>query len=236
MKWRCYANRESRQRNLDCKARRTSIITMRMLVRLRWLAVATVLGPLVGFLVSYLFIPRYSASAVLEVRGDLSDRSYVQHKLADYLQQVFSLNNLGPLMERKGIARPENIKRVYREAHKKMTVRIEGDPESPDVDLIYTDSNLQRTEEFCNLLTSAIRERTRDDEEAASRAFFNAGKSPSGAVLIIGQPPQPYGLDVLLPCSSATRDFSHLILGAVIGLTSGLLIGIVLSCNTEKIT
>ena len=36
---------------------------MRMLVRLRWLAVATVLGSLVGFLVSYLFIPRYSASA-----------------------------------------------------------------------------------------------------------------------------------------------------------------------------
>jgi hypothetical protein len=206
-----------------------------MLVRLRWLVVATVFGSLVGFLVSYLFIPRYSASAVLEVRDDgsrqcrgcgLPDKSYFQHKLANYLQQVFSLNNLRALMERKSIARPEDIEKVYREIHKKMTVRVGGDAESPDIDLIYTDSTPQRTEEFCSLLTSAIGEKTRGDEEVADRAFFNAGKAPSGPVLIIGSPPQPYGLEVLLPCTSGTRDLSHSILSAAIGSTSGLLIGI----------
>jgi hypothetical protein len=68
-----------------------------MLVRLRWLVEATVLGSLVEFLVSYLFIPRYSASAVLDVRDDLSwqcrgrelpDKSCFQHKLTNDLQQV----------------------------------------------------------------------------------------------------------------------------------------------------
>lgn len=196
---------------------------------------AAVFGSLVGFLVSYLFFPRYRASAALHVHDEgswqcrgcgLRDKSYFQHKLENYLQEVFSLDNLRPLIKRKGMARPEDVEKVHRDIHKKMTVRVGGDAESPDIDLIYADSSPQRTEEFCSLLTSAIGEKTRDDEEAADRTFFDAGRGPSKAVLTIGQPSRPYGLDVLLPCTSGTRDLSHSILCAAIGSTSGLLIGV----------
>jgi uncharacterized protein involved in exopolysaccharide biosynthesis len=93
---------------------------MVMLARLRWLVTATVLGSLVGFLVSYLFNPRYSASALLQVLDDpssqclgcgLPDNSVSQQKLAKYLQQVFSLNNLRPLMERERLRRPMTPKK-----------------------------------------------------------------------------------------------------------------------------
>jgi hypothetical protein len=40
------------------------------------------------------------------------DKSVSQQKLANYLQQVFSLNNLRPLIERQRIARPEDLEKV----------------------------------------------------------------------------------------------------------------------------
>jgi hypothetical protein len=214
---------------------------MAMLARLRWLFVAAVLGSLVGFLVSYLFNPRYSASAVLQVhdpslqcRGcGLPDKSVSQRKLANYLQQVFFLNNLRPLIERERIASPEDVGKVYWETHKKTKLQVDGFVASPvplgeNLDLIYTDSTPQRAEGFCSLLTSAILERTRVDQEAANEAFMKAARGPLGAISIIGQPPQPYGVDVMLPCAEGTRDFSHAILCAAIGSAVGLLFGIAL--------
>ena len=208
---------------------------------------ATVFGSLVGFLASYLFIPRYSASAVLQVhdpslqcRGcGLPDKSVSQRKLANYLQQVFSLNHLQPLIERERIARPEDIGKVFWETHKKIKVRVDGFVASPaplgeNLDLIYTDSTPQRAEDFCSLLTSAILERTRVDREAAAEAFMKAARGPLGAISIIGQPPQPYGVDVMLPCAEGTRDFSHAILCAVIGSAVGLLFGIALVAARRK--
>ncbi len=110
------------------------------------LIAAAVLGSLVGILVSYLFDPRYSASAVLDVedpslqcRGcGLPDKSVSQQKLANYVQQVFSLNNLRPLIERERIARPEDVEKVYRETHKKMKLQVGEDAASPDPDLAFT--------------------------------------------------------------------------------------------------
>lgn len=156
---------------------------MATLARFRWIAAATVLGSLLGFLVSYLFNPRYSASAVLDVEDSswqqcrgcgLPDKSVSQQKLANYLQQVFSLNNLRPLIERERIARPEDLEKVYWETHKKMKLQVGGDAASPDLDLVYTDSTPQRAEEFCGLLTSAIRKgqgltRRRHSMPASSR-------------------------------------------------------------------
>ncbi len=169
-----------------------------MLARFRWLVAATVFGSLVGLLGSYLFNPRYSASAVLalqdpslQCRGcGLPDKSVSRQKLANYLQQVFSLNNLRPLIEREGMARPEDLEKVYWEIQKKTKLPLGGDAASPYLDLVYTDSTPQRAEEFCGLLTSAIREKTRIDSEAAFDAFFKAHPRGPFSTIEFAQPPQ----------------------------------------------
>jgi len=209
--------------------------------RFRWIAAATVLGSLLGFLVSYLFNPRYSASAVLDVEDSswrqcrgcgLPDKSVSQQKLANYLQQVFSLNNLRPLIERERIARPEDLEKVYWETHKKMKLQVGGDAASPDLDLVYTDSTPQRAEEFCGLLTSAIRERTRIDSEVAFDARNVKGDS-GGSISILGEPAF-YHIEVVLPCTDWTLDLSNLLLCAALGSATGLLIGIALIAIRRK--
>jgi hypothetical protein len=217
---------------------------MATLARFRWIAAATVLGSLLGFLVSYLFNPRYSASAVLDVEDSswrqcrgcgLPDKSVSQQKLANYLQQVFSLNNLRPLIERERIARPEDLEKVYWETHKKMKLQVGGDAASPDLDLVYTDSTPQRAEEFCGLLTSAIREETRVDSEAASEARFNVKGDPHGPIVpsILGEP-SFYHIEVVLPCANGTLDLSNLLICAALGSATGLLIGIALIAVRRK--
>lgn len=213
---------------------------MAMLARFRWLVASTVLGSLVGFLGSYRFDPRYSASAVLDAQDPslqcrgcgLPDKSVSQQKLANYLQQVFSLNNLRPLIEREGAARPEDLEKVYWETHKKMKLQVGGDAASPDLDLVYTDSTPQRAEKFCGLLTSAIRERTRIDSEAAFHARLVKG-DPRGAISILGEPSFCH-IEVVLPCTDGTLDLSNLLLCAALGSATGLLIGIALIAVRRK--
>lgn len=212
---------------------------MATLGRFRWLVAATVFGSLVGLLGSYLLDPRYSASAVLRVQDPslqcracgLPDKSVTQQKLANYLQQVLSLNNLRPLIERERLARPGDFERVYRETHKKIKLEVGGDAE-PEVDLVYTDSTPQRAKEFCELSTSAFEERTRIDSEAAFDAFFNVGRGPV-PISILGEPVF-YQVGVVLPCAYATLDLSHLLVYAALGSATGLLIGTAMIAARRK--
>jgi hypothetical protein len=43
-----------------------------------------------------------------------------------------------------------------------------------------------------------------------------------------GGPPQPYHIEVALPCTDGTLDLSNLLLFAALGSATGLLIGIAL--------
>jgi hypothetical protein len=120
-----------------------------------------------------------------------------------------------------------------------MKLRIGGDAASPDLDLVYTDSTPQRAEEFCGLLTSAIREQTRIDSEAAFAAFFAKGDpqgDPRGPTVYVGPdyPPQPYHIDVVFPCPHGPLELSNLLLGAALGSATGLLIGIALIAARRK--
>jgi len=197
---------------------------MAMLARFRWLAVSTVLGSLVGFLVSYLLSPQYTARAVLEeilpsqydIRRPV-DKSASQQRLTTYLEQAFSLN-VRKMIEREGIATTEEVEKVYRQIRKntKLQDAVLGPPIAPElvVDLVYTDSAPQRAEQLCGVLTSAILEKTRVDG-----AGFNG----------LGQPPSPYGVEVVLPCgTSRTPVFPNRVLCAAIGSATGLLVGMAL--------
>lgn len=217
---------------------------MATLARFRWLVAATVSGSLIGLLGSYLFNPRYSASAVLLVadpslqcRGcGLPDKFVTQQKLANYLQQVFSLNNLSPSIERKRLARPGDLEKVYREINKneKMKLEVGGDALLPNLDLVYTDSTPQRAEKFCELLTSAIEERRGIDYEAASEARDNIFKESHGGPISILGDPAFYQVDVIFPCAGGTLDLSNLLTCAAVGSATGLLIGIALIAVGRK--
>ncbi len=150
----------------------------------------------------------------------LPDKSVTQQKLANYLQQVLSLNNLRPLIERERLARPGDFEKVYWETHKNLKLEVGGDAE-PEVDLVYTDSTPQRAKGFCELWTSAFEERTRIDSEAAFNHNFNVSRGP---VAYLGGPPF-YQVRVVLPCAYAALDLSHLLVCAALGSATGLLIG-----------
>jgi hypothetical protein len=129
---------------------------------------------------------------------------------------------------------PEGLEKVYWETHKKMHLQVGADSASPDLDLVYTDSTPQRAQELCGLLTSAIREKTRIDSEAASDAFFTVKGDPRRPILILGQPPQPYHVGVVLPCADGTLDLSNLLLCAALGSVTGLSMGIALIAYAES--
>jgi hypothetical protein len=185
----------------------------------------TVLGSLVGFLVSYLLSPRYSARAVLieslPTRSDSRmpvDKSASRQRLDNYLDQAFSLKNLRPRIEREDIAKAEEVEKAYREIRKNTKVQPEGgdDPLSPGLsaDLIYTDSTPQRAEQLCGVLTSAALDKTRVDDEAF-RASNVTTKFSNGPVVFIGPDSHPYGVDVVFPCGTlGTPDISHPLLYA----------------------
>jgi hypothetical protein len=150
---------------------------MELLARLRWVVVVTVVGSLVGFLGSILIQPRYTARAVIEGQRTTPDVPFdnnASEKLATYLEQVLSLKNVRPLIEREGIARPEEVGKLYEGMVKntKLQPALYDSKASTFgmVDLISTDSTPQRAEELCAVLTEAILEKTRTDHETALAA------------------------------------------------------------------
>jgi len=199
----------------------------------------TFLGSLVGFMGSYLLSPRYSARAVLVVslpswfdsRMPVS-KSASRQRLINYLDQAFSLRNLRPRIEREGIAKAKEAEKVYREIRKNTRLQPEDDSSLPrqSADLIYTDSTPQRAERLCSVLTSAVLEKIRVDDEGFPASKFTAKSESSHRVeLSVGPVQHPYGVEVVLPCdTSDTPDISHPLLCAAIGSATGLLVGIAL--------
>jgi uncharacterized protein involved in exopolysaccharide biosynthesis len=78
----------------------------------RLLIVTTVLGPVVGFLVSFALSPKYTSRAVLLVEGQIVPAGYVKPLITDFVsdrmitleQQVLSRERLRPLVEKLGLA------------------------------------------------------------------------------------------------------------------------------------
>jgi len=151
---------------------------MATLARFRWIVAATVLGLLAGFLVSYLFNPKYSSRARIEEFSDAGDRwtSFItpdsQTEFMVFQQRALSPNNLRPVIEREGVAKSEGAETVYGELVKNARFQLaSSDDAAPyteiDIDLIYTDSNPQRAEQLCNVLTSGVLDESKADSQRA---------------------------------------------------------------------
>src|SRR6266852_5318926 len=98
--------------------------------RLKVILIPALLAPLAGFLVSYAFPPKYSSQSLVLVEGQKVPDNYVQpvitsdftQRLATMQQQVLAGNRLRPMIERLGIAKPDEVSALIQEIRANMTV------------------------------------------------------------------------------------------------------------------
>jgi polysaccharide chain length determinant protein (PEP-CTERM system associated) len=81
--------------------------------RVKVILIPVLLAPLVGFLISYAFAPKYTSQALILVEGQKVPEGYVKpvvtedltQRVATMVQQVLSRDRLQPMIERTGLAK-----------------------------------------------------------------------------------------------------------------------------------
>ena len=84
--------------------------------RVWWIVIPTLLAPLVGFLVSYAFAPKYKSQSLVLVEGQKVPEGYVKpvvtedltQRIATMQQQVLTRSRLRPMIERLDLAKNPN--------------------------------------------------------------------------------------------------------------------------------
>jgi protein tyrosine kinase modulator len=168
--------------------------------RLKVILIPALLAPLAGFLVSYAFAPKYTAQSLVLVEGQRVPDNYVKpvitsdftQRIATLQQQVLSQNRLRPMVERLGITKPEEQSKVISGIQTNMMVQPviaaitagtpgkKGKPSAnsvpvPGFNVVYTDSNPNRSQQICNEMTSLILEenlRTRAEVAQGTTDFL----------------------------------------------------------------
>lgn len=166
--------------------------------RLKVILIPALLAPLAGFLVSYIFSPKYTSQSLVLVEGQRVPDNYVKpvitsdfsQRIATLQQQVLSGNRLRPMVERLGIAKPEAQKELMDGIRSNMTVQPvitaisaaqagnatkKAKPSAnseplPGFYVAYTDRDPNRAQQICNEMTSLILE-----ENLRSRAEVAQG-------------------------------------------------------------
>lgn len=98
--------------------------------RLKVILIPALLAPLAGFLISYVFPPKYTSQSLVLVEGQKVPDNYVQpvitsdftQRLATMQQQVLAGNRLRPMIERLGIAKPGEEGKIIEEIRTNMNV------------------------------------------------------------------------------------------------------------------
>jgi len=98
--------------------------------RLKVILIPALLAPLAGFLVSYVFPPKYNSQSLVLVEGQKVPDQYVQpvitsdftQRLATMQQQVLAGNRLRPVVERLGLAKPGEEGEVIQEIRTNMSL------------------------------------------------------------------------------------------------------------------
>jgi len=98
--------------------------------RLKVILIPALLAPLAGFLVSYVFSPKYTSQSLVLVEGQKVPLDYVHpvitedftQRLATMQQQVLAANRLRPMIERLGIAKPGEEGKLIEDIRGGMTV------------------------------------------------------------------------------------------------------------------
>src|SRR5882757_2645632 len=146
----------------------------------RVILISILVGGLVGFLVSYLFQPKYTSRSLVSVRrpdgdvwGSFPIRDY-QSRLAVLRERALAPNHLRPIIQRLGNAKTGEEGKTVEQIHRnvKMEPALEGNITAADNDavypsqiigfnVIYTDTSPSQAEQMCNWLTSTVLEEQR---------------------------------------------------------------------------
>jgi polysaccharide chain length determinant protein (PEP-CTERM system associated) len=161
--------------------------------RLKVILIPALLAPLAGFLVSYVFPPKYTSQSTVLVEGQKVPDALVQSVItADFTQriqtlsqQVLSPTRLRPMIQSLNLAKPDEEAKLISDIQQNMTVepvitsmsaaattagvagakKKPGTAPVPGFNVNYTDSDASRAQKICNAMTSLI-----VDENLRSRA------------------------------------------------------------------
>ena len=162
--------------------------------RMKVVLVPLLIAPLAGFLVSYAFPPKYTATSTVLVEGQKVPSSYVQpvitagftQRVQTLNQQVLSASRLRPVIESLDLVKPGEEGKLMEEIQKNMQVspvitsmsaatqgpgkKKSAEEPLPGFNVSYSDSNPDRARKVCNAMTSLIL-----DENLKSRAEVAKG-------------------------------------------------------------
>jgi polysaccharide chain length determinant protein (PEP-CTERM system associated) len=160
--------------------------------RLKVILIPALLAPLAGFLVSYVFPPKYTSQSTVLVEGQKVPDALVQsvittdftQRIQTLSQQVLSPTRLRPMIQSLNLAKPGDEAKLISDIQQNMTVEpvitsmsaasgasgakkkpSAGSEPLPGFNVNYTDSDASRAQKICNAMTSLI-----VDENLRSRA------------------------------------------------------------------
>lgn len=167
--------------------------------RMKVVLVPLLIAPVAGFLVSYAFPPKYTATSTVLVEGQKVPSNYVQPVItADFTQrvqtlgqQILSTTRLRPVIESLDVAKPGEEGKLIEDIRSNLTLSpmvtsmsqaaqttpggakkkpTPNDQLVPGFTVTYSDSKPDRAQKICNALTSLIL-----DENLKSRAEVAKG-------------------------------------------------------------
>jgi len=163
--------------------------------RLKVILIPALLAPLAGFMVSYVFPPKFTSQSMVLVEGQKVPDNYVQPVItADFTQriqtlsqQVLSPSRLRPVIQSLALVKPDEENKLISDIQQNMSVEpvitsmsaaaasagistkkkkaSANDEPLPGFNVNYSDSNAIRAQKICNAMTSLIL-----DENLRSRA------------------------------------------------------------------
>jgi polysaccharide chain length determinant protein (PEP-CTERM system associated) len=159
-----------------------------ILRRRMWIIlVPTIVAPLLGFLISYLFPPKYTSQSLVLVEGQ--QVPFVQsvvtqdlgQRIATMQQQVLSRNRLQPMVERLGLAKGNNVDDIIDEIRLSVSIqpvqptlttdkKKPGQSNLPGFYVMYTSSSPRKAQMICAELTSMMLEENLKSREQAAQS------------------------------------------------------------------
>jgi uncharacterized protein involved in exopolysaccharide biosynthesis len=162
--------------------------------RLKVILIPALLAPLAGFLVSYVFPPKYTSQSTVLVEGQKVPDALVQsvitsdftQRIQTLSQQVLSPTRLRPVIQSLNLAKPDEEAKFIADIQQNMTVEpvitsmsaaanaglagakkkaSAGNAPVPGFNVNFADSDAARAQKICNAMTSLI-----VDENLRSRA------------------------------------------------------------------
>jgi len=161
--------------------------------RLKIILIPLVVAPVAGFMMSYLFPPRYTSQSMILVEGQKVPANYVTsditadftQRIATLQQQMMSGSRLRPVIQSLGLVKPGEEGGLMEDIRTNMTVtpvltsisgaaggkkKPGGDEPLPGFYIGYSNSDPSRAQKICSALTSLM-----VDENLRSRADIAKG-------------------------------------------------------------